>query len=57
MHVLGHGRLTRKFQTTIPQRARKLLKLNAHDLVVFVDDGGQVIVKKAELSSFCPLSQ
>jgi AbrB family looped-hinge helix DNA binding protein len=49
MQVLGQGRLTKKFQTTIPQRARKLLKLNAHDLVVFVDESGQVILKKAEL--------
>jgi len=49
MRVLGQGRLTKKFQTTIPQRARKLLELNAHDLVVFVDESGQVILKKAEL--------
>jgi len=49
MNVLGHGRLTRKFQTTIPSRARRLLKLDAHDLVAFVEVNGQVVLKKAEV--------
>jgi AbrB family looped-hinge helix DNA binding protein len=47
--MLGHGRLTKKFQTTIPSRARKLLKLDAHDLVAFVEVNGEVVLKKAEV--------
>jgi bifunctional DNA-binding transcriptional regulator/antitoxin component of YhaV-PrlF toxin-antitoxin module len=49
MDILGEGRLTTKFQTTIPKRARKLLKLDTHDLVVFVRENGQVVLKKGEI--------
>jgi AbrB family looped-hinge helix DNA binding protein len=47
--LLGQGRLTKKFQTTIPSRARKLLKLDAHDLVVFVMEDDKVVLKKGEI--------
>ena len=49
LDILGQGRLTKKFQTTIPKRARRLLGLDAHDLVVFVGEDGRVVLKKAEI--------
>jgi AbrB family looped-hinge helix DNA binding protein len=49
LDILGQGRLTKKFQTTIPKPARKLLGLDAHDLVAFVSENGQVVLKKAEI--------
>jgi AbrB family looped-hinge helix DNA binding protein len=40
-------RLTTKGQVTIPQHIRKKLGLTSHSEVEFVEEKGQVIVKKA----------
>lgn len=49
LKVSGDSRLTRKFQVTIPKDVRKVLKLDAGDLVVFVIDQRRVLLKRGEI--------
>jgi AbrB family looped-hinge helix DNA binding protein len=47
--TLGNSRVSNKFQVTIPKEVRKLLKFSAGDLLVFVRDGRDVVVKRGEV--------
>ena len=49
MKALGDSRLSRKFQVTVPKTVRRLLGLDAGDLLVFVMFRDQVLVKKGEI--------
>jgi len=49
MKPLGDSRLSTKFQVTIPRTVREFLKTGAGDLIVFVKDDGNVLLKKGEL--------
>jgi AbrB family looped-hinge helix DNA binding protein len=49
MKALGDSKLSAKYQVTIPKRVRELLKLDVHDLVLFVVDNGNVLLKKGEV--------
>lgn len=47
--ALADSRLSRKFQVTIPKDVRKLLRLDAGDLLVFVKDRRHVLLKRGEI--------
>jgi hypothetical protein len=47
--VVGDSRLSRKYQATVPTHVRSLLKLDAGDLILFVRQNREVILKKGEL--------
>jgi AbrB family looped-hinge helix DNA binding protein len=49
MKILGHSRLSRKSQATIPKQVTKLLRLNTGDLLVFVKNGQRVLLKRGEV--------
>jgi AbrB family looped-hinge helix DNA binding protein len=49
MKALGDSKLSAKYQVTIPKRVRELLKLDVRDLVLFVVDNGNVLLKKGEV--------
>lgn len=44
--MLASSRMTKKFQTTVPAKVRRLLCLNRGDLIGFEVKGGDVILKK-----------
>jgi AbrB family looped-hinge helix DNA binding protein len=50
MEIIGDSKLTRKFQVTVPKYVRKLLKLDAGDLLVFVRENEQILLKRAKVS-------
>ncbi len=41
------SKLTRKYQATVPQPIRKILKLNAGDMIMFDVDGDEIKLRKA----------
>lgn len=45
--ILGTRRLTTKGQVTIPIEARKRFQLNVGDLIIFIEENGKLILKKA----------
>jgi AbrB family looped-hinge helix DNA binding protein len=49
METLGDSKLSRKFQVTIPKNVRKFLKLDSGDLILFVRDDGNVLLKRGEV--------
>jgi AbrB family looped-hinge helix DNA binding protein len=49
LELLGDSKLTRKFQVTVPKAVRKRLKLGAGDLLVFVVEERQILVKRGEV--------
>jgi AbrB family looped-hinge helix DNA binding protein len=49
MQVLGHSRLSSKFQVTVPKEARKLLELDTGDMLIFITENGQLLVKRGRL--------
>jgi len=46
MRILGSSRITGKSQVTIPKAVREIVRLEKGDLVVFVDEKDQVMIKK-----------
>ena len=46
MGALGDSKVTGKFQVTVPKHARKLLKLEKGDRLVFSSEERKVVVKK-----------
>ncbi len=50
MEIIGDSKLTCKFQVTVPKYVRKLLKLDAGDLLVFVRENEQILLKRAKVS-------
>ena len=49
MRILGSSRITGKSQVTIPKAVREVVKLEKGDLVVFVDEKDQVMIKKGRV--------
>jgi AbrB family looped-hinge helix DNA binding protein len=49
MRILGSSRITGKSQVTIPKAVREAVKLEKGDLVVFVDEKDQVVIKKGRV--------
>ena len=49
MELLGDSKLTRKFQVTVPKLVREALRLGAGDLLVFVVEKRQILVKRGEV--------
>jgi len=49
MRILGSSRITGKSQVTIPKAVREVVKLEKGDLVVFVDEKDQVVIKKGRV--------
>ena len=49
MELLGDSKLTGKFQVTVPKSVRKMLKLDTGDLLVFVKDHEQIVVKRGSV--------
>jgi len=40
------SRLSSKFQVTIPRDVREKFKLRAGDRILFIEEGGKLVVKK-----------
>jgi AbrB family looped-hinge helix DNA binding protein len=49
LKFLGNSKLTVKFQVTVPKAVRKMLGLGTGDLLVFVMEEEQVVVKRGEV--------
>jgi AbrB family looped-hinge helix DNA binding protein len=49
MKLLGNSRLTSKFQVTVPRHVRETLRLDAGDLLLYVKDHNQVILKRGKI--------
>lgn len=49
MEFIGSSKLTGKFQATIPKSVRGILKLDTGDLLVFVRDHDQIVVKRGKV--------
>jgi len=49
MKTLGNSKLSSKFQVTIPRTVREFLELEAGDLILFIRDNEDVLVKKGEV--------
>ena len=49
MEFIGSSKLTEKFQATIPKSIRGILKLDAGDLLVFVRDHDQIVIKRGRV--------
>jgi len=49
MQVLGDSRLSRKYQITVPKDARTLLELDAGDMLIFVTENGELLIKRGRL--------
>lgn len=45
--MLGMSTITYKFQITIPKKVRERFKLEEGNTIVFVEDDGNLIVKKS----------
>ena len=43
--ILGASKVTVRFQVTIPDDVRKLLKIKEGQTLVFAEDNGQVVLK------------
>jgi antitoxin PrlF len=41
------SKLTTKYQATVPERIRRVLRLNAGDMIAFDVEGDEVILRKA----------
>jgi hypothetical protein len=49
LKMLGGSKLSKKFQVTIPRRAREFLRVNSGDLLVFLIEKNAVVVRRGEL--------
>jgi len=49
MKDVSHSRLTSKFQATIPKAVRDFMRLDKGDLLVFVINKNEVVLKKGEI--------
>lgn len=46
LESVGTSRVTRKFQATVPKAVRKHLSLDYGDLLVFLKEDNEIVVKK-----------
>lgn len=44
--VLGTSSITRKYQVTVPKKARDKFKLDEGDLVMFIEENGRLYLVK-----------
>ena len=51
LEKIGSSKVTRRFQATIPDKVRKLLKVNEGDYLVFLKDKEtqNIIIRRAKL--------
>ena len=49
MRILGSSKITGKSQVTIPKAVREVVKLEKGDLVVFVGEKDQIMIKKGKV--------
>lgn len=45
--IMGSNKLSTKGQVTIPADARRKFSLNVGDLILFIEEDGKLILKKA----------
>ena len=44
--ILGTSKMSSKFQVTIPKEARDRFKLDAEEILVFIDSDGALLIRK-----------
>jgi AbrB family looped-hinge helix DNA binding protein len=49
VRILGTSRITGKAQVTIPKAVREVVKLEKGDLVVFVGERDEILIKKGKV--------
>ena len=49
MGPLGTSKMTRKFQATVPKAVRKHLSLGNGDLLVFLIDDNEIVLKRGSV--------
>jgi AbrB family looped-hinge helix DNA binding protein len=49
MKVLGGSKLSSRFQVTVPKSVREILNLDTGDLLMFVNDHDQILVKRGHV--------
>lgn len=49
MDSLGASKVTRKFQATVPKDVRKHLKLEHGDLLVFLKEDDEILLKRGRV--------
>jgi AbrB family looped-hinge helix DNA binding protein len=49
MKVLGGSKLSTRFQVTVPKSVREILNLNTGDLLMFVNEHDQILVKRGHV--------
>jgi AbrB family looped-hinge helix DNA binding protein len=49
MKVLGGSKLSSRFQVTVPKSVREILNLDTGDLLMFVNDHDQIVVKRGKV--------
>ena len=49
MRALGDSRLSSKFQVTVPRDIRNILELKAGDLLVFVEDDDEILLRRGKV--------
>ncbi|MGO9646365.1 MAG: AbrB/MazE/SpoVT family DNA-binding domain-containing protein [Candidatus Bathyarchaeia archaeon] len=49
LQVIGDSRLSGKCQVTIPKRVREVLNVKDGDLLVFVNDRGNICLKRGKV--------
>jgi AbrB family looped-hinge helix DNA binding protein len=49
MQVLGDSKLSRKYQVTVPKNARRLLELDAGDMLIFATENGELLIRRGKL--------
>jgi len=46
LEVVGKSTVTGRFQLTLPKHVREFLKANNGDLIVFIKDQDQILIKR-----------
>jgi len=49
VEVIGKSTLTKKGQATIPKEVREELKLKPGDLIVFIKEGKNIVIRRGEI--------
>jgi AbrB family looped-hinge helix DNA binding protein len=42
--IVGSSKITKRYQVTIPEEARKILKISIGDTLAFIEENGRVFV-------------
>ena len=46
--IMGTSKISKKFQITVPKSVRERYSLKEADLLIFIDDGDSLALKKAK---------